>query len=82
MKLSQEKLNEYIELYLNDLHDYGDDKNYIVLAESTLKSVKKLITEHKHDKIDGMVLLEDLAKTHKNKIIFEDLRNYIDAANN
>jgi uncharacterized protein YueI len=82
MKLSQEKLNEYIELYLNDLHDYGDDKSYIVLAESTLKSVKKLITEHKHDKIDGMVLLEDLAKTHKNKIIFEDLRNYIDAANN
>jgi hypothetical protein len=82
MKLSQEKLNEYIELYLNDLHDYGDDKSYIVLAESTLKSVKKLITEHKHDKIDGMVLLEGLAKTHKNKIIFEDLRNYIDAANN
>jgi hypothetical protein len=82
MKLSQEKLNEYIELYLNDLHDYGDDKSYIVLAESTLKSVKKLITEHKHDKIDGMVLLEDLAKNHKNKIIFEDLRNYIDAANN
>lgn len=82
MKLSQEKLNEYIELYLNDLHDYGDDKSYIVLAESTLKSIKKLITEHKHDKIDGMVLLEDLAKTHKNKIIFEDLRNYIDAANN
>ena len=82
MKLSQEKLNEYIELYLNDLHDYGDDKSYIVLAESTLKSVKKLITEHKHDKIDGIVLLEDLAKNYKNKVIFEDLLNYIDAANN
>ena len=82
MKLSQEKLNEYIELYLNDMYDCEDDKEYIVLAENTLKSVKKLITEHKHDKVDGMVLLEGLAKTHKNKIIFEDLINYIDAANN
>ena len=82
MKLSQEKLNEYIELYLNDLSDYGDDSEYNLLAENTLKPLKKLITEHKHDKIDCMVLLEDLAKTHKNKIIFEDLINYIDAANN
>ena len=82
MKLSQEKLNEYIELYLNDLSDYSDDSEYNLLAENTLKPVKKLITEHKHDKVDGMVLLEDLARTHKNKIIFEDLINYIDAANN
>jgi len=81
MKLSQEKLNEYIELYLNDLSDYSDDSEYIVLAETTLKSVKKLITEHKHDKIDGMVLLEDLARTHKNKIVFNDLLSYIEAIN-
>ena len=81
MKLSQEKLNEYIELYLNDMYDCEDDKEYIVLAESTLKSVKKLITEHKHDKIDGMVLLENLAKTHKNKIVFNDLLSYIEAIN-
>ena len=81
MKLSQEKLNEYIELYLNDMYDCEDDKEYIVLAESTLKSVKKLITEHKHDKIDGIVLLEDLARTHKNKIVFNDLLSYIEAIN-
>ena len=37
MKLSQEKLNEYIELYLNDLSDYGDDSEYNLLAENTLK---------------------------------------------
>ncbi len=81
MKLSQEKLNEYIELYLNDMYDCEDDKEYIVLAENTLKSVKKLIIEHKHDKIDGMVLLENLAKTHKNKIVFNDLLSYIEAIN-
>jgi hypothetical protein len=81
MKLSQEKLNEYIELYLNDMYDCEDDKEYIVLAENTLKSVKKLITEHKHDKIDGIVLLEDLARTHKNKIVFNDLLSYIEAIN-
>ena len=81
MKLSQEKLNEYIELYLNDLSDYGDDSEYNLLAENTLKSVKKLITEHKHDKIDGIVLLEDLARTHKNKIVFNDLLSYIEAIN-
>jgi len=77
MKLSQEKLNEYIELYLNDLHDYEDDENYIVLTENTLLPIKKLITEHNHDKIDGLVLLEDLAQVHKNKKIFEDLLKYI-----
>jgi len=81
MKLSQEKLNEYIELYLNDLSDYSDNSEYNLLAENTLKPVKKLITEHKHDKIDGIVLLEDLARTHKNKIVFNDLLSYIEAIN-
>ena len=81
MKLSQEKLNEYIELYLNDLSDYSDDSEYNLLAENILKPVKKLITEHKHDKIDGIVLLEDLARTHKNKIVFNDLLSYIEAIN-
>jgi hypothetical protein len=50
MKLSQEKLNEYIELYLNDLSDYSDDSEYNLLAENTLKPVKKLIIEHKHER--------------------------------
>jgi predicted DNA-binding protein len=32
MNTSQNKLQEYIELYLNDLEDYGEDAEYI-LAE-------------------------------------------------
>ena len=64
MKLSQEKLNEYIELYLNDLHDYGDDKSYIVLAESTLKSVKKLKESH----LSALMMSYELVKELKDSL--------------
>ena len=33
MKLSKPQLNEYIELYLNDLNDYGCDQDNYLLAE-------------------------------------------------
>jgi hypothetical protein len=63
MKLSKNKLTEYIILYLNDVSDYGEDNEH-ELAESilssfnmldeteetlyeTIKSTAKISTEHK-----------------------------------
>jgi hypothetical protein len=43
MNVSQDKLNEYITLYLNDLADYGDEEQNYVLTESVLNSLKQLI---------------------------------------
>ena len=43
MNVSQNKLNNLITLYLNDLADYGDSNQSYMLAESTLNSIKQLI---------------------------------------
>ena len=39
MNVSQDKLNEYISLYLNDLADYGDEDQNYTLTESVLGSL-------------------------------------------
>ena len=49
MNVSQDKLNEYITLYLNDLVDYSDNNQSCILAESVLGSLKQLIVESKKD---------------------------------
>jgi len=49
MSSSSNKLNEYITLYLNDLEDYYGGEKDLVLAESTLNSLKQLIVESKRD---------------------------------
>jgi hypothetical protein len=46
MSVSQNKLNEYITLYLNDVEDYYGERD-LVLTESTLNSLKQLIVESK-----------------------------------
>jgi len=46
MKLSKNNISETIQLYLNDILDYGDTSEYI-LAESTLSPLKNLILESK-----------------------------------
>ena len=43
MKPSKSKLNEYIQLYLNDLEDYGDSQADLLIAESTLNTFKLLL---------------------------------------
>jgi len=42
MNTSQNKLHEYITLYLNDLEDYGEPSDCL-LAESALNPLKKLL---------------------------------------
>jgi uncharacterized protein YsxB (DUF464 family) len=78
MNVSQDKLNEYITLYLNDLDDYNEDQNYI-LAESVLGSLKQLIVESKKD--ISVVLTEALINaTPEKKEVLEDFMLYIQEA--
>jgi len=79
MNVSQDKLNEYITLYLNDLADYGDDEQSFILAESTLGSLKQLIVESKQDM--SAILKEALIKsTPEKKEVLEDFMLYIQEA--
>ena len=79
MNVSQDKLNEYITLYLNDLADYGDDEQSFILAESTLGSLKQLIVESKQDM--STILKEALVKsTPEKKEVLEDFMLYIQEA--
>ena len=78
MSVSQNKLNEYITLYLNDVEDYYGERD-LVLTESTLNSLKQLIVESKKDM--SIVLKEALVNsTPERKIIIEDFMLYIQEA--
>jgi len=78
MSVSQNKLNEYITLYLNDVEDYYGEKD-LVLTESTLNSLKQLIVESKKDM--SIVLKEALINsTPEQKVIIEDFMLYIQKA--
>ena len=77
MKLTNENLNKYINLYLNDTEDYGDESEYL-LAESVLSPIKGLLTESKGD---GNLILESQLKessTYEREII-EDFILYIES---
>ena len=60
MNTSQNKLQKYIELYLNDIEDYGEDTEYI-LAENTLNPLKQLLTESL-DTTDINIILSEAYK--------------------
>jgi hypothetical protein len=77
MKNSKKQLEEYIKLYLNDAEDYGDDDNYLLIAENTLSKLNKnLITESEFDL--ESVLTEAISKAQtKSKGVLEDFRIYI-----
>lgn len=78
MNVSQDKLNEYITLYLNDLADYGDDQNY-TLTESVLGSLKQLIVESKQDM--SVILTEALVNaTPEKREVLEDFMLYVQEA--
>lgn len=75
MNISQDKLNEHIRLYVNDVHDYHDDENHHELVESTLTPFSKL-TESGGD--FSTMLKEMIAKsTPEDKEIIKDFLTYI-----
>jgi hypothetical protein len=68
MKVSKDKLTEYINLYLNDVHDYGEDGEYEIV-ESILKPIASTLEEGEHD-VDSM--LKETAKNsfqHKQSVL-------------
>jgi hypothetical protein len=76
MKLSKPQLNEYIELYLNDLNDYGCDQDNYLLAEQTLSKFSNLLTESKQDV--RIMLNEAITKSDKNtREVYEEFLMYI-----
>ena len=77
MKYSRSKLNEHIELYLNDLEDYGDNHYDLVLAESTLHSFRRLLVE---SNTDVPALLREAITIAKpgQREVFKDFLDYLE----
>jgi hypothetical protein len=78
MKISKDKLNEYIKLYLNDADDYGNGKESII-AEEVLKLLNNnILTE---DEFDLMETISELSKkpgSKYHKIVLEDFAMYVE----
>ena len=75
MKLSENNLHEYIQLYLNDIEDYDSSEQHM-LAENVLKPVKNLIVE---SKVDPMTMLLEMRNVANNtdKAIIDDFILYL-----
>jgi predicted DNA-binding protein len=75
MKLLENNLHEYIQLYLNDIEDYDSSEQYI-LAENVLKPVKNLILE---SKMDSMTILLEMRNVANNadKAVIDDFILYL-----
>jgi len=77
MKVSKNKLNEYIQLYLNDLEDYGDSQADLLIAESTLNTFKSLLVESNQDV--PTMLREAITKAeHEQREVFENFLEYLE----
>jgi len=75
MKLSENNLHEYIQLYLNDIEDYDSSEQHM-LAENVLKPVKNLIVE---SKVDPMTMLLEMRNVANNadKAVIDDFILYL-----
>lgn len=70
----KDSINKLIELYLNDISDYGDDQE-LLLAEGALNPLKTLLIESKLSPKE--ILNEAIRKASpKNKIILKDFMLY------
>jgi predicted DNA-binding protein len=75
MKLSENNLHEYIQLYLNDIEDYDSSEQYI-LAENVLKPVKNLILESKMDSMTMLLEMRNVANS-ADKAVIDDFILYL-----
>ena len=73
MKVSKERLDELIKLYLNDCEDYGD-RQELVEAQSALLPVRMLLIENKGRKINLNLIKENIDS--KLKPAFDDFIQY------
>lgn len=77
MKLSKDKINEWIQLYLNDLEDYGDSSADFIIAEHTLHSFHKLLVESNQDV--PTMLREAITKSSKEqREVYENFLEYLE----
>lgn len=74
MKVSKNKLQEMLTLYLNDIQDYGTQEEFL-LAESTLLPYKQLLTENKKPINQLIQEMIDNSKhpDHSSDVIFDFL---------
>jgi hypothetical protein len=74
MNISQNKLQEVLTLYLNDIEDYGTPDE-LVLAESALSPFKNLLTEGKKPTKE---LIQEVFSTSepKSQIVITDFLKY------
>ena len=75
MKLSENNLHEYIQLYLNDIEDYDSSEQHM-LAENVLKPVKNLIVESKVDPMTMLLEMRNVAN-NANKAVIDDFILYL-----
>jgi hypothetical protein len=78
MNTSQNKFHKYIELYLNDLEDYGEPVDCL-LAESALNPLKKLLVESLDTTNFNIILREAYQKSSPVKQhIIKDFISYVE----
>jgi len=77
MKFSKSKINEYIQLYLNDLEDYGDENVDLLTEKLTLGNFSQLLVESHQD--IPTILRETIAKSDKEQQkVFENFLEYLE----
>ena len=78
MKYSKNNINEYIQLYLNDLEDYGGEGDNIQISEIVLDDFKMLLTESKEQ--DVTLLLKEAIHNSRpvNRLVYKNFLEYLE----
>lgn len=78
MKYSKNNINEYIQLYLNDLEDYGGEGDNIQISEIVLNDFKMLLTESKEQ--DMTLLLKEAIHNSRpvNRLVYKNFLEYLE----
>ena len=78
MKYSKSNINEYIQLYLNDLEDYGGEGDNIQISEIVLNDFKMLLTESKEQ--DMTLLLKEAIHNSRpvNRLVYKNFLEYLE----
>jgi len=78
MKYSKSNINEYIQLYLNDLEDYEGEGDNIQISEIVLNDFKMLLTESKEQ--DVTQLLKEAIHNSRpvNRLVYKNFLEYLE----
>jgi hypothetical protein len=77
MKFSKSKINEYIELYLNDLEDYGDESADLLTEKLTLHNFSQLLVESYQD-VPSLLREAIIKSDEKQRKVFENFLEYLE----